>query len=379
MRTGLTLAAAIAALALAAPSALADGFRFGVSKSPVASAGTVTGTQTVTSGRLPVTTPIIDCGRECVAEVEQFSSCTLCRPDTWPVLAFDARPADGWVLRDWEGCTPDRRTRACMGDEVQTPRGVTASFDDVAPPEVRLSAPPEGTAVAGRLDLTAAASDNWGVAQVEFQAQGATVAIDADGSDGYTATLDTTALADGPFRVVAVATDLAGRTTDAGVGLVAENVPDVPVATPTPTPTAAPTPVAVPPAPVPPAPLPAAPKSRAAVLATTLFYRFAAPGPLSTKLLELRLGALPKGSALDVRCRGGGCPKRRKTTVPKGGRLPLKAFAGHTLGKGAVVEIRVTRPDGAGKLWRLTIRSKRAPRFERRCLLDGDVVRCPSG
>jgi hypothetical protein len=373
MRTGLSLAAAAAALALAAPAAHADAFKFRVSKSPVASAGTVTGTQTVTSARLPTTTPIIDCGRDCTAAVEQYD-CVLCPGVAWPVLAFNAQPAAGWALREWEGCTPDRRTRTCLGDELQTPGGVTASFDDVAPPEVRLSAPPDGSRVSGRLAFGADASDNWGVRQVEFTAGGNSLAIDTDPSDGYTAALDTSDLPNGPFRVLAVATDLAGRTSDAGVGLVADNTP----AAVTPVPVVTPAPTATPlPAPAPATPVPG--KPRAAVLTTTLFYRFGTPGARATKLLGVRLGDLPKGAAIDVRCRGRGCPARSTVTAPKGGRIKLKAFVRRKLGKGAVVEIRVTRPDGAGKLWRLTIRPGRAPRFERRCLLDGGVVRCPSG
>jgi uncharacterized protein YjiK len=86
-----------------------------------------------------------------------------------------------------------------------------ASSDN--PPSVAITSPPSGATVAGTLNLAANASDDQGVAQVQFRADGAGIGTDADGSNGWSAVWDTTSATDGTHTLTAVATDTGSNTT----------------------------------------------------------------------------------------------------------------------------------------------------------------------
>lgn len=82
---------------------------------------------------------------------------------------------------------------------------------DVTPPTVALTSPPAGD-VSGTVTLAAAASDDSGVAAVQFRLDGADLGA-PDTQAPFTTTWDTTGLIDGQRRLTAVATDTAGLTT----------------------------------------------------------------------------------------------------------------------------------------------------------------------
>src|SRR5947207_13656173 len=81
-----------------------------------------------------------------------------------------------------------------------------------SPPTVAVTAPASGATVSGTsVPVNASASDNVGVAGVQFKLDG--VNLGAETTGPYSLTWDTTAAANGPHTLTAVARDAAGNTT----------------------------------------------------------------------------------------------------------------------------------------------------------------------
>ena len=100
-----------------------------------------------------------------------------------------------------------------------------------APPTVSITDPVAGSTVSGTtVPVSADASDDNGVTQVEFFVDGSTLGVDSDGSDGWSASWDTTANADGSHTVSATATDTIGQTASDSNDVTVDNVNDPPTA-----------------------------------------------------------------------------------------------------------------------------------------------------
>ena len=70
-----------------------------------------------------------------------------------------------------------------------------------------------------------------------------------------------------------------------------------------------------------------------------------------------------RGAKLSVRCKGEGCPfKRKSVKLRDGGANLTKRFKSKRLRPGAVVELRVTAPGAIGKVQRFTIRKRKEPK-----------------
>ncbi len=91
------------------------------------------------------------------------------------------------------------------------------------PPSISITHPADGATVSGTVSVTADASDDNAVSQVEFLVDGSSIGTDSDGSDGWSASWDTTAYADGGYIVEAVATDSAGQTASDSVSVTVDN------------------------------------------------------------------------------------------------------------------------------------------------------------
>ncbi|MGH7995576.1 MAG: Ig-like domain-containing protein [Opitutaceae bacterium] len=106
----------------------------------------------------------------------------------------------------------------------------TAVFDNVAVgtgdftgPTVSITAPTGGAQVSGTETVSASASDNVGVAGVQFQLDGAALGSEVTTAP-YTYNWDTTTTTDGAHTLTAVARDAAGnRTTSGGVSVTVNN------------------------------------------------------------------------------------------------------------------------------------------------------------
>ena len=106
--------------------------------------------------------------------------------------------------------------------------GVTVQNTPVDnPPTVTITNPADGGTVSSSVAVTATASDDNGITQVEFFVDGASIGVDT--TDPYEASWDTTAYSDGTHTVSATATDTIGQTGSDSVSVTVQNAADVPV------------------------------------------------------------------------------------------------------------------------------------------------------
>lgn len=88
----------------------------------------------------------------------------------------------------------------------------TPSIPDTTPPTVSITAPVDGATVSGTAPISAAASDNVGVAGVQFLLDGANLGAE-DTTDPYALSWNTTTATNGAHVLTARARDAAGNTT----------------------------------------------------------------------------------------------------------------------------------------------------------------------
>ena len=103
--------------------------------------------------------------------------------------------------------------------------GIESSYSNIvtvpesSPPSVTLSSPANNSTVSGKVSVVASASDNVGVARVEYYVNGVLKATDT--SSPYVYLWDTTALATGNYTLLAKAFDAAGNSgQSSGVNVV---------------------------------------------------------------------------------------------------------------------------------------------------------------
>jgi uncharacterized delta-60 repeat protein len=105
---------------------------------------------------------------------------------------------------------------------------VTVNNLDTTPPSVSISAPVAGATVSGLETVSAVASDNAGVAGVQFKLDGANLGAE-DATAPYSFPWDTTTFTNGSHTLTAVARDAAGNaTTSAAVAVNVSNAPPPP-------------------------------------------------------------------------------------------------------------------------------------------------------
>ncbi len=115
--------------------------------------------------------------------------------------------------RDYEAteCPGERLYAQLPTVRLHVADRMAGAADD--PPRVALTAPADGATVSGTVPVTAEAVDDVAVAQVAFAVDGRVLGTDTDGTDGWTASWDTTTVADGSRTLSATATDSAGQTS----------------------------------------------------------------------------------------------------------------------------------------------------------------------
>src|SRR5207253_113914 len=89
---------------------------------------------------------------------------------------------------------------------------VSKAVPDVTPPTVSMTAPAAGVTVAGTVTVSASASDNVGVAGVQFKLDGANLGAEVTTAP-YTRSWTTTTTSNGAHTLTAVARDAAGNST----------------------------------------------------------------------------------------------------------------------------------------------------------------------
>jgi serine protease len=93
-------------------------------------------------------------------------------------------------------------------------------------PTVTITTPNGGSTVSGTVSIAADASDDNGVASIEFKVNG--TSIGTDGSAPYTASWDTTSAQNDTYTVSAIATDSVGQTASHSINLTVGNVTEEP-------------------------------------------------------------------------------------------------------------------------------------------------------
>ena len=118
------------------------------------------------------------------------------------------------------------------------------------------------------------------------------------------------------------------------------------------------------PPPPPPPPAPPAPVAAPLPIRASLSSNFAVHRRY-TKITLLEVRDAEPGIAIEVRCKGRGCPWAKRTVQP--GRTP-KALKRARLRPGAKLEVWITKPGTIGKVVRIAVRRKQVPRRVALCL-----------
>ena len=128
---------------------------------------------------------------------------------------------------DWAGIAPKSYAQPYLWKPVR----LIGTPSDVTPPSVSITSPLSGTTAAGSVTLMAAASDNVGVAGVQFRLDGAPLGTEVTAAP-YTLAWKTTAVPDGAYILTAIARDTAGNTAmSAAVTVSVDNASTLPVVT----------------------------------------------------------------------------------------------------------------------------------------------------
>ena len=90
---------------------------------------------------------------------------------------------------------------------------------DITPPSISLTSPTTGTTLSGTVTIAASATDNIGVAGVQFQINGTNFGAE-DTTSPFSISWDTTGVAPGQYNLTAIARDAAGNTTNSAPSTV---------------------------------------------------------------------------------------------------------------------------------------------------------------
>lgn len=147
--------------------------------------------------------------------------------DTWAAATYNS--SSGYYEASWDTIATDEgnhtvnaRATDSASNTASTSVGVTVDNVDDAP-TVSIVNPTEGATVSGNVIVSADATDDRGMTQVEFFVDGESIGVDSDGSDGWSANWDTTGAADGSHTVSAVATDTATQTASNSISVTVNN------------------------------------------------------------------------------------------------------------------------------------------------------------
>jgi hypothetical protein len=150
-------------------------------------------------------------------------------------IGADTNGGDGWsVSWDTTGSSDgDHTVSATATDTIgqTSDDSISVTVENIdEPPGITITAPADGSTVSGPVDVTANASDDVGVTQVEFFVDGVLIGTDTNGGDGWSMTWDTTGYSD-DHTVTATATDTGGQATSDSVTVTVDNVQATRVAT----------------------------------------------------------------------------------------------------------------------------------------------------
>ncbi len=143
-------------------------------------------------------------------------------------IGMDEDGTDGWswewdTSADSEGSHVITSTATDTAGQIANDQ-VSVFVDNDASPIVSITNPGDGTTVSGSVMVTAEATDDNGVNQVEFFVDGESIGVDEDGTDGWSWEWDTSAYSEGSHVIImATATDTAGQTDSHTVDVTVDN------------------------------------------------------------------------------------------------------------------------------------------------------------
>jgi hypothetical protein len=114
------------------------------------------------------------------------------------------------------------RARDAAGNTGSSSVTVTVNNPDTTPPTVSISGPASGATVSGSVTISATASDNVGVAGVQFQLDSVNLGAE-DTAGPYSTVWDTTKTTNGTHTLGAIARDAAGNKTTATLSVTVAN------------------------------------------------------------------------------------------------------------------------------------------------------------
>src|SRR5439155_1726067 len=94
------------------------------------------------------------------------------------------------------------RARDAAGNATTSSTVTVTVFNDTSPPTVSITSPSSGSTVSGSITVTASASDNVGVAGVQFKLYGANLGSE-DTSSPYSVSWNTTGASNGSHTLTA--------------------------------------------------------------------------------------------------------------------------------------------------------------------------------
>ena len=120
------------------------------------------------------------------------------------------------VTNGSHGLTAVARDSANLTTTSATVPVTVSNVLDTTPPVVTVTAPGAGATVSGAITITATATDNVGVAGVQFKLDGANLGGEVTGTSPYSVTWSTTGTSNGSHTLTAVARDTSNLTTTSG-------------------------------------------------------------------------------------------------------------------------------------------------------------------
>ncbi len=142
-------------------------------------------------------------------------------------VGVDTDSTGGWSA-SWDSTTDGTHSISATAtdNEANTASdNISVTVDNVDdPPSVSITSPTDGSTISGTVTITAGASDDKGVTKVEFFVDGASVGVDNDGSNGWSASWDsTTAVDDFSHSISAEATDTIDQTKNDSINVTVNN------------------------------------------------------------------------------------------------------------------------------------------------------------
>jgi hypothetical protein len=153
-------------------------------------------------------------------------------------IGTDTDGSDGWSV-SWDTTQYSNGPHTVGATATDTASQTANNFVGVTvanetqtdnPPTVVITNPTAGDTVSGTITVRANAGDDKGVTQVQFFVDEISIGTDTDGSDGWSASWDTTGSSNGSCTVSATATDTIGQTGSDSAGVTVDNAQNLPVA-----------------------------------------------------------------------------------------------------------------------------------------------------